>query len=183
MEASLNADDVARTFRILRKLDGESVKVLQKELRTELDPMDKAIAAQYPTAPVLSGFRQTYGRWGWGKVTGTVRVTPGKSRKGAGRKNVVSLSMNYKTATPFVVDMIGRHQGKLGNYNSARYQAPYGQGPALYRNLQGAFPAWPNGGRVFYKEFQDRWQTAYSASERIINRWADDVTKELARGY
>lgn len=166
--AELNADDVSRTFRVLRRLDPDSVTELRKELRTELAPMAKAIAAEYPSNPALSGFMQTYGRWGWGKATGTVRVTPGKSRKGAGRKNVVSLSMNYKTATPFVVDMIGRRNPGISP-----------QGQVLYRELNRIFPAWPRGGRVFYREFQDKWRTAYDAAEGIINRWSDKVSREL----
>lgn len=183
IEAKLNANDVARTFRILRKLEPEMVKELRKELRTELKPMAKAIASQYPSNPALSGFMQTYGRWGWGKVTGTVRITPGKSRKGAGRNRLVSLSMNYNTATPFVVEFIGRKPDTLGNYNSPRYKKrPYGQGSALSRNLQDDFPAWPNGGRLFYKQFTKDWRTAYNAAERIINRWSEEVSKELNRG-
>lgn len=172
IDASLNANDVARTFRVLRKLDPESVKELRKELRTELKPMAKAIASRYPANPALSGFMQTYGRWGWGSVTGTVKVTPGKSRKGAGRNAVVSLSMNYKTATPYVWDMIGwRTQGRTP------------QGRVLYIQVQRLFPEWPNGGRLFYKPFNEQWRTAYNASETIINRWSEEVSRELNRGY
>ena len=169
--ASLNADDVARTVRVLRKLEPESVSELRKELRGELNPMAKAIAAKYPVNPPLSGFMQTYGRWGWGKVTGTVKVTPGKSRKGAGRNRVVSLSMNYQTATPFVVEMIGRRNKGISP-----------QGKILYREVNLLFPAWPNGGRTFYREFQDKWRTAYDASETIINKWSQKVTRELNNG-
>lgn len=178
--ASLNANDVARTFRVLNKLEPESVKALKKDLRTELKPMAKAIASRYPANPALSGFLQTYGRWGWGSVVGKVAVTPGKSRKGAGRTNVVSLQMQYKTATPWVVEFIGRRPAALGNYNSPRYKnRPYGQGDALYRNLQEKYPDWPNGGRILYKDFNDKWRIAYNAAEGIINRWSAEVTREL----
>lgn len=169
--AELNADDVSRTFRVLRKLDPESVKELRKELRSELNPMAKAIAAKYPTNPPLSGFMQTFGRWGWGKVTGTVKVTPGKSRRGAGRNRVVSLSMNYQSATPFVIEMIGRRNKGISP-----------QGQALYNQVQNLFPSWPNGGRIYYREFQDKWRIAYNASEDIINRWSDKVSRELNSG-
>lgn len=169
--ASLNADDVSRTFRVLRNLDPESVKELRKELRGELSPMAKAIASQYPSNPALSGFMQTFGRWGWGKVTGTVKVTPGKSRKGAGRNRVVSLSMNYQTATPFVFEMIGRRNKGISS-----------QGAALYDQAQNLFPSWPKGGRIFYQDFQGKWRTAYNASETIINNWSEKVTRELKNG-
>lgn len=168
ISSSLNADDVARTFKVLRILNPESVKELRKELRSELSPMAKAIASKYPTNPPLSGFMQTFGRWGWGKVTGTVKVTPGKSRKGAGRNRVVSLSMNYQSATPFVIEMIGRRNKGISP-----------QGSVLYDQVQNLFPAWPKGGRVFYQDFQDKWRTAYDATETIINRWSEKVSREL----
>jgi hypothetical protein len=178
-EVKLNATDVAKTFRIIRNLDPDLVKELRKELQSDLRPTAKAIASKYPAGPSLSGFEQTYGRWGWDKVTGTVKVTPGKSRKGAGRTNVVSLSMNYKTATPFVMDMIGRKLDNIGNYNSKRYAAPYGQGMALYNAIQRQFPSWPNGGRIFYKEFMKSRGQVISAAESTINRWTNKVSREL----
>jgi hypothetical protein len=168
---TLDADDVARTFRVLRKLDPDSVKVLRTGLRNDLKGTAKAIAGEYPAQPLLSGFQQTFGRWDWGKVTGTVKVTPGKSRKGAGRQSVVSLSMNYRSATPFVMDMFGqRSTGRTP------------QGRNLYRVLQDRVPGWPNGGRIFYGKFLRQREAVISRSVDIINKWSDDVTKELSRG-
>ena len=179
-DMELNADDVSRTFRILRNVDPDLVKELRKELRSDMNPVAKAIAAKYPAGPTLSGFEQTYGRWGWDKVSGTVKVTPGKSRKGAGANNLVSLSMNYKSATPFVLDMIGRKPGDIGNYDSKRYKnKPYGQGRALYENIQRKFPSWPNGGRIFYKEFKKHRFIVVASATNIINRWTDKVNREL----
>jgi hypothetical protein len=176
---TVGTENVAQTFRVLRKLDADLVKELRKELQSDLKPTAKAIAAKYPTSPTLSGFQQTYGRWGWDRVTGTVKITPGKTRKGAGRNNLVSLSMNYRNATPFVLDMIGRKLDKIGNYNSARYSAPYGQGMALYNAIQSQLPNWPNGGRIFYKEFLKSRGQVTSAAESTINRWSKKVSEEL----
>jgi hypothetical protein len=176
---TVGTENVAQTFRVLRKIDPDLVKELRQELQSDLKPLAKAIAAKYPTQPTLSGFERAYGRWGWDRVTGTVKITPGKTRKGAGRNNLVSLSMNYKTATPFVLDMIGRKLDKIGNYNSNRYSAPYGQGMALYNAIQRKFPAWPNGGRIFYKEFKESRQKVTSAAEQTINRWSIKVSEEL----
>jgi len=176
---SVGRVEVAQTFATLRKLDADLVRELRTELQSDMKPVAKAIAAKYPSQPTLSGFARSYGRWGWDRVTGTVKVTPGKSRKGAGKNNLVSLSMNYKSATPFVLDMIGRHVGKLGNYKSARYSAPYGQGMALYRNIQNQFPSWPNGGRIFYKEFMGHRNQVVAGAEKTINRWSVKVSEEL----
>ena len=159
---------VADTFRVLRSIDAGLVKELRQELSSELKPLAKSIAAKYPSQPTLSGFMQTYGRWGWDKVTGTVKVTPGKTRKGAGRNNLVSLSMNYKTATPFVLDMIGRKNPGIS-----------AQGQALYRAVMSQFPGWPNGGRIFYKPFKDARERVVVAAEQTINRWSMKVSEEL----
>jgi hypothetical protein len=165
---TLDADDVARTFRVLNKIERESVKALRSGLRSELKPTAKLIAGEYPTQPLLSGFQQTFGRWDWGNVAGSVRVTPGKSRKGAGRQSVVSLSMGYKSATPFVIDMFGqRSTGKTP------------QGRNLYQVLQRRIPGWPNGGRVFYKKFLQQRQVVISKSVDIINKWSEQVSREI----
>ena len=168
VQVSVNKDDVARTFRILRNVDPDLVKVLRQELQSELKPLAKAVAAKYPSQPTLSGFEQAYGRWGWDRVTGTVKVTPGKTRKGAGRNNLVSLSMNYKTATPFVLDMIGRKNPGISP-----------QGQALFRAINDQFPAWPNGGRIFYKPFKAAASNIQGHAETIINRWSVKVSEEL----
>ena len=168
LKLSVNASDVSRTFRVLRNVDPDLVKELRKELQSDLKPIAKAIAAKYPSSPTLSGFEQAYGRWGWDKVSGTVKVTPGKTRKGAGRNNLVSLSMNYKTATPFVLDMIGRRNPGISP-----------QGQALFRAINEQFPAWPNGGRIFYKPFKEARNDVTSAAETTINRWTDKVNREL----
>jgi hypothetical protein len=164
----VGVENTAKTFRILRNLEPDLVKELRQELQSDLKPVAKAIAAKYPTQPTLSGFEQTYGRWGWDKVTGTVKITPGKSRRGAGRTSLVSLSMNYKSATPFVLDMIGRKNPGISP-----------QGQALFRAINNQFPAWPNGGRIFYKPFKESRDQVVSSAEDTINRWSDKVSREL----
>jgi hypothetical protein len=176
---SVGRIDTANTFRVLRNLEPDLVNELRSNLRSNLNPVAKAVAAKYPSEPALSGFARTYGRWGWDKVTGTVKVTPGKTNKGAGRTNLVSLSMNYKSATPFVMDMIGRKPGNIGNYDSDRYSQPYGQGMALYRAIQNKYPSWPHGGRIFYKAFQLQRTRVVDSAEKIISRWSIKVNEEL----
>jgi hypothetical protein len=179
---SLNASDVSRTFRVLRKLDPDSVKVLRKDLRSKLVDVAKDVAKEYPSSPPLSGFMQTFGRWGWGRVVGKVSVTPGKSRRGAGAKNVVSLQMTYNNATPWVMEMIGSQGGaKIGRYDrqKSRYKPPYGQGPALLRAVNSRFPAWPKGGRVFYKVFLTKRKEVISEATDVIESWSEEVTRKL----
>ena len=165
---TVGTENVAETFRVLRKIDSDLVKELRKELQSDLKPLAKAIAAKYPSQPTLSGFEQAYGRWGWDRVTGTVKITPGKTRKGAGRTNLVSLSMNYKTATPFVLDMIGRRNFGISP-----------QGKALYVAIDDQFSGWFKGGRIFYKPFKESREKVVNAAEQTINRWSVKVSEEL----
>lgn len=171
-DVSVNARDVARTFRVLRRVDNDLVKELRSGLRTELKPLAQSIAANYPSGTDLEGFRQTFGRWEWGvKVAGTVKVTPGRARKGAGRNNLVSLGMNFKGAVPYVVEMFGwRSKGKTP------------QARVLYGAIQRRFPGWPNGGRLFYKDFLSERDRVTRESVDIINDWTVKVNQELNSG-
>jgi hypothetical protein len=168
LSMSVDKHDVAVAFRVMNRLDPESVKQLKKDLKSALAPTAKRVASEYPHEPILSGFEMAYNKWRWDKVVGKVSITPGISRKGPGFNNLVSLQMQYKAATPYVIDMVGQvTQGRTP------------QGKALYRALQDRLPGWPKGGRVFYKSFK---QSAYEIRDQavdIINAWSARVNKEL----
>ena len=179
IQGSVGRESVAATFRILRKIDPESVRELRKELQSDLKPVGRAIAAKYPSEAYLSGLD---GRtrvsikdglivirenWRWSRVVSKVNITPGKSRKGPGLNNLVSISMNYKGAIPWVTEF-----AKITS-------APTPQGRALVRNIEKRFPGWPNGGRILYKEFLATRGAVISSTENILNRWSDKVSEEL----
>lgn len=170
LEARLDPASVSKTFRVLRELDPSLVAELRKELRTELQGTAKDIANEYPKSPIMSGFEMSYGRWGWDNVVGKVKITPGRSRKGAGAKNLVSISMEHKVATPYVLDMIG--------WRSYGHGA---RGRALWSVLQRSsmFPGWPRGGRIFYRPFKLKRNEVVDKTEGIINRWTKKVNQEL----
>jgi hypothetical protein len=168
-EVKLNADDVSRTFRVLRQLDPDLVKEFRKDLQSDLKPLAKAIAAKYPSSPPnLRGFDQAYNQWAWGTVVGKVSVTPGKSRKGVGRNNLVALRMTYKTATPYVVDMIGQVNPGVSP-----------QGRRLYSALMSRFPGWPSGGRIFYKEFQAQRGEVFGKAEKILGKFVEKINRYI----
>lgn len=178
----VNANDVARAFRILRQVDPDLVKEFRTGLGSELRPVAKAIAQKYPSGPYLSGLEGytrvifnakkgeivTKDNWKWSQVTGKVNITPGKSRKGVGRNNLVALTMNYKGAIPWVTDFARADSGKLKP-----------QGRALIRNIESRFPSWPNGGRIFYKEFKSREGEITNAAETIMNRFIDGINRVI----
>jgi hypothetical protein len=169
-EVKLDAADVAKTFRILRDIDPDLVKELRKELATDLKPLAQAIASKYPTEipDKLYGFYWSYSQWYWGKATGSVRLTTGRSRKRPGSSNLISLSMGYRSATPYAIDMIGRVS--TGSTAQAR---------KLYDTVNKLFPAWPNGGRIFYKPFKAAKPMIMRETEIVVNRWTDKVNRKL----
>lgn len=178
----VDADDVARTFAILKKLDPDLVKEFRTGLQSDLKPAAKAIAAKYPTTPYLSnlegGTRFSFNKesgsivakenWKWSQVVGKVSITPGKSRKGVGRNNLVALRMQYKGAIPWVTDMA---RDKGSNLSP--------QGKALVRNIQSKFSGWDNGGRVFYKEFVARRGEINFKAEQIMGKFIDGINKVI----
>ncbi len=182
LEMTVDADDVSRAFRVLRQLDPDLVKEFRKNMQSDLKPMAKAIAQKYPTAPYLSklegGTRFSFDRgsgsivakenWKYSQVVGKVSVTPGKSRKGVGRNNLVALRMQYKGAIPWVTDMAKASSPDLSP-----------QGKALLRNIEARFPSWSNGGRIFYKEFLNRRGQVFSSAEKIMADFIDKVNRYI----
>ena len=164
-----NADDVSRGFRLLRQLDPELLKRFKSELQTDLKPMAKAIAEKYPTAPYLSGLDGYVSEnWRYSQVVGKVSITPGKSRKGVGRNNVVALRMQYKGAIPWVTDMAKDTGNNL---------TP--QGKALVRNIESRYPSWPYGGRIFYKEFQLKRGEVFDKAEKVLDKYIDELNRYI----
>ena len=179
IQGSVGRESVAKTFRVLRKFDPDSVRELRKELQGQLKPVAKAIAAKYPSQAYLSGlegrtrvsFRDggivVKENWKWSEVVSKVSITPGKSRKGAGKNNLVSISINYKGAIPWVTEF-AKSTGNLSP-----------QGKALVRNIESRFPSWPNGGRLFYKEFLATRSDVIKSTENILNSWSKSISEEL----
>lgn len=166
----VDANELQRVYRVLRKVAPDLTKELRQELNSELKPLARAIASKYPTNPGrLYGFYWSYDRWDWGKVVGSVRTTYGKRRGGGNRDNLVAISMGFKSATPYALDMMGR----VGFGSTP-------QAEKLYQVINRMFPNWPNGGRIFYKPFKDARPNISKHAENIINRWSDRVTKELS---
>ena len=181
-DLQVNSADVARAFRILKQLDPDLVKEFRTGLQSDLKPAAKAIAAKYPTSPYLSnlegGTRFSYNRetgnidvkenWKWSQVVGKVSITPGKSRKGVGRNNLVAIRMQYKGAIPWVTDFAKADSADLSP-----------QGKALIRNIESRFPSWPNGGRIFYREFQARRGDIFDKAENIMGKFIDGINRVI----
>jgi len=181
-DVQVDANDVARAFRILKQLDPDLVKEFRTGLQSDLKPAAKAIAQKYPTAPYLSklegGTRFVFNKktgeidakenWKWSEVVGKVSITPGKARKGVGRNNLVAIRMQYKGAIPWVTEFGKADSGNLS-----------GQGKALIRNIESKYPSWPNGGRIFYKEFQSRRGDIFNSAENIMSKFIDGINRVI----
>lgn len=181
-ELQVNDKDVARAFRILKTIDPDLVKEFRQGMQSDLKPAAQAIAAKYPAAPYLSGLEggtrffynketgniQAKENWKWSQVVGKVSITPGRSRKGVGRNNLVAIRMQYKGAIPWVTDFAKATSPDLSP-----------QGKALVRNIEQRFPGWSNGGRIFYKEFMARRGDIFDSAEKIMEKFIEGINRVI----
>lgn len=166
--AEVDKRDVARVFRVIRKVEPDATAELRSQLKTKMQPLAAKIASEYPSVSPIVNFQNPAWKWADGKVTGKVSFTPGGSRRGAGRTSLVSLSMNYgKAIAPQAYELIGRRK----NFSP--------QGQALYDAIQRRLPGWPNGGRMFYSKFVSSAHAVKMITVDIINKWSDKVSQSL----
>lgn len=169
----LDAQDVARVMRVLRSVDNSLVAELRTSLRSDLNPVAKALASRVNASPapmsgmLRDGVRKP-NRTAWGKVSSSVSITPGSSRK---NKNVVSINVNASKAVGVA---IAENAGSKTRGKDLR-------GALFIRRIEWAVPGWPNGGRYVYRLFMDYKPFVYETSKNIVNRWADKTSLELEK--
>lgn len=179
----LDAADVARTFRVLNQIDKRYVQELRKGMRGELAGDARRIAAAFPATPphrnigrspgLMSKSRGNFGRWEWEKPTGTISLKAGRVRNKA-YTSLVAIVINHKGAWPIVLETM-----KPPSFPRPKSKELTPQGIVLYRNFNNDYPGFPNGGRIFFKEFLKNRRTLYQTAEKIINDWSNRISKEI----
>jgi len=168
IEAKLNASDVARVFRVLKRTEPELVKQLARDLKNRVGPVGKKVASSWDGIDYPSGIRNARPEWKFHPegVSSSVSFTPGAGKKNA--KKLVTIYIKHKGAVPYVFDFIGwRSQGR--NFS----------GKSLFNWVNNRFPGWPHGGRIFYRAFMGQRWNIYQAAEKIINDWSKQFEKEI----
>jgi hypothetical protein len=165
---TVRAEGVREVLAELKKLSPDLVKQLRKDLRAGVQPTVKAVVAAYPIAPPLSGMANN-GDLRWGRVRGSVSITPGRSRKYRQTSNLVSIKV---TGSP---DRGLRMVELAGSRSSG--STPQGQN--LIAVLNRRRPMRGRGGRFAYDTFRKNRDQAVQVADVIIRKYAAVVSRRL----
>lgn len=152
----------------LKGIDPDIVKALRKDLRTELKPFAQQIAKAYPSTAPLSGMANE-GRLAWpDRVSGTIFVTPGRSKRGGQKLVGIRLRGN-----PDAGMAMAELAGSKSSGRSAR-------GAAMIRGLRSRYP-FRKGGRFGFREFLRNRDEALKGAEKVIDRYVVVLNRRLER--
>lgn len=158
--------DFRSSLQMLKTVDPDIVKDLRRSLRSAVGPNAKAIAAAMPTTPPLSGMANG-GRLAWpGNFSGTVTLTPGRSRRG-GVSSLVGLRIRGNPDAGF----------RMGELAGSRSRGSTAQGRAMIANLPGN----PRGGRFAYARFVKDRANLMRKAEQVIESFVGRLNKRLER--
>lgn len=166
LRPEVDARDMARVTRILRRIDNELIADLRVPMKQAILPLAKMVAGRANSFSVpMSGMRRP-GPKQFAPVAASVGITPGFSRK---NPNLVEIRLKPTGgAGMFIADMAGRvSSGK----------SP--QGMSMIRTLNSVVPGWQNGGRYIYRAFMPYRQTLYNLANNILDRWVDGTNRKL----
>lgn len=165
---TLRAEGVREVIAELRKVSPELVKQLRKDLRSGVAPTAKAVAAAYPKAPPLSGM-DNEGRLGWGRVRGSVSITPGRSRRFRQYSSLVAIKA---TGTPDAGVRMAELAGSRSNGSSP-------QGQNMIAVLNRRHPMRGRGGRFAFDTFRKNRDQVVRVADEVIRRYAAVVSRRL----
>jgi hypothetical protein len=165
---TLRAEGVREVIAELKKVSPELVKQLRKDLRSGVQPTAKAVTAAYPKAAPLSGMVNE-GRLRWGRVRGSVSITPGRSRKYRQTSSLVAIKT---TGTPDA----GVRMAELAG---SRSDGSTPQGQNMIAVLNRRYPMRGRGGRFAFDTFRKNRDQVVQVAEAIVQKYAAVVSRRL----
>lgn len=176
----------------MRKLDGEAVKALRKNMKSAILPTAQKIAAKVPTQAPLSGMIHS-GRTRWTGARARVAFTPAKIRKGKDLHPIVSIVMVGKgTGAGFdIAEIAGSRNNQFTRSRSKEFQRSTsgnkirtrqnGQGRAFVNNLTQRAPWKTKAGRFGFGYFLQEKKTLEGIAKAILANQAEEYNKKIAR--
>ena len=168
VKLEVDSREIAKVMRVLRTLDKDLVADLRPNLRSAIKPYADATAARINSQRAPMSGMLKYSSKMWGPVKAKVSIsTAASTRK---NPNLIDIAIQPAAGMPGVAiaDMAGRvTQGK-----SLR-------GSLFIQQLNLVVPGWSRGGRIIYKAFMPYKPHVYSSAARIVNAWADGVSRKL----
>jgi hypothetical protein len=164
----MRAEGVREVIAELKKISPELVKQLRKDLRSGVQPTAKAVVAAYPIAPPLSGMANE-GRLAWGRVRGSVSITPGRSRRYRQTSSLVAIKV---TGSPDAGVRMAELAGSRSNGSSR-------QGQNMIAVLNRRQPMKGRGGRFAFDTFRKNRDQVVKVADEVIRRYAAIVSRRL----
>lgn len=172
VRAEVDARDIARVARVLRKVDKDLMTDLKRSMNPDLGSIAKQIAAEASVngAP-MSGMRNHNGNTKWGPVRGSLSVTPGRSRGGWGNLATMEFRAGKTNRGLYIAEFAGS-KGLAFSKNPRK-------GIPFVEQLNQAVPGWPKGGRYIYRAFKPKKTIIYLRARMYVASWANRVTEAL----
>ena len=170
--AEVNAQDMAKVARILRKVDKELLNDLGRSMRSGIGgtARDIAATANQNGAP-LSGMTNHNGNTKWGNVKASISTRPGRQRFGWGDLVTINVDAGRASRGMYIAEFAG-YKNSNGSPTDAR-------GPWFVGMLNLRVPGWDKGGRYVYRAFMPFKATIYRLAESLVEKWTDRVNVEL----
>ena len=188
----MRVEGISELTRTLRGLDRKALNKLRAEMRGSINPVAKAIAADVPEQPPLSGMDHNgVTRW-TGQVKTSVSFTPGRGRGGSTRL----LAMKFTGGTR-AGGGIGFDYAELAGSSrrpGARFSKVYdragspgiqhrinGQGRAFNAGIRSYKPIRGRGGFFAYDSAVRKYPIIEGLGKRAIDKFMADATREIQR--
>jgi hypothetical protein len=176
----------------MKKLDGEAIKALRKNLKTAILPIAQKIAAQVPTQAPLSGMMHS-GRTRWTGARARVSFTPAKIRKGTDLHPLVSIVLVGKgTGAGFdLAEIAGSRNNQFTRARSKEFTRrgasrpiraiQNGQGRSFVKNISEAAPYKMKAGRFGFGGFLQEKAALQVIAQKILVDQANEYNKTISR--
>jgi hypothetical protein len=173
----IDAQNLKQVLKELKELDPNLRKQLVSEMKTELLPMAKALAAKIPTSPPLSGFSPSVAKspYRWAVPKMSIKAAPSKTSRTYGTFGIVSI--RFDDRRPNAGLSILETAGSAGIGKDKAGMTP--QGLAMVRNLNRKYPVRNGLGRFVIPAFKTTKGEAEAVAKRILEKFALMVGRRL----
>jgi hypothetical protein len=192
LDDKVEVKGINEALKHMRKIDGEAIKALRKNLKTAILPIAQKIAAQVPTQAPLSGMMHR-GRTRWTGAKARVAFTPAKIRKGTDLHPLVSIVLEGKgTGAGFnIAEIAGSRNNQFTQSRSKEFTRrggsrvirtrQNGQGDAFVRNLNSVAPYKLKAGRFGFGDFLKEKAALQVIAQKILVDQANEYNKNISR--
>lgn len=193
-DTTVRVKGIKETMAVLKELEPEAIKQMQREMKSSIKPIANRIASQVPDAELkMKGFRENLrGRADWSPPRANVSFTPGKKRRFKDTHPLVSITLdgtggkvgfNYAELAG-----IRRHPPRARSRPFTHWRTgpgttykSAGQGMNFIEALNRAFPMRWKAGRFAYKAFIGEKAAVAKLATETLDNYAAKVNRKIER--